>query len=194
MQTLNISEIPSPRLLNRRPSCLITAKRSFIALNILEQLDYDFTAIGREDVDLTNTEAVNAYLSPLYFDYVIHTACVGGRRNGEDTIETFDTNYDMFENLLNNQDHFTYLINFGSGADQFDTWYGKSKRVIKGIIREHPNMINLRCFGVWGKYEKPDRFPSTCAMSDEVTIPEDKLMRYIHVDDLVKIIDSVIKK
>src|SRR3990167_10543299 len=108
MMTLNISEIPSEPLLNlKRPRVLITAKRSFIARNILEQLDYDFTAIGREDVDLTNTEAVSAFLSPLYFDYVIHTACVGGRE--EDTKEIFDANFDMFENLLNNQAHFKYL-------------------------------------------------------------------------------------
>ena len=101
MQILNTSEILSEPLLNpKRPSILITAKRSFIAQNILEQLDYDFTAIGREDVDLTNNEAVSAFLKDKYFDYVIHTACVGGRRNEEDTIEIFDRNYDMFENLL----------------------------------------------------------------------------------------------
>src|SRR3990167_808485 len=194
MMTLNISEIPSPRLLNRKSSCLITAKRSFIARNILEQLDYDFTAIGREDVDFTNSEAVSAFLKDLYFDYVIHTACVGGRHNDPDDHKIFDDNYDMFENLKDNSQHYKYLINIGSGADQFDTWYGKAKRVIRGIIKEKPNMINFRCFGVWGKYEKPDRFPAYCQTHDEITIEEDKLMRYIHVDELVKIVDSVIKK
>src|SRR3990167_1535012 len=195
MQTLNISEIPSESILKpKRLSVLITAKRSFIACNLLEQLDYDFTAIGREDVDLTNTEAVNAFLSPYYFDYVIHTACVGGRRNDPDDQRIFDDNYNMFENLLNNQNHYKYLINFGSGADQFNTWYGKAKRVIRGIIKEKHNMVNLRCFGVWGKYEKPDRFPTTCIMSDEIIIEENKLMRYIHVDELVKIVDGIIQK
>src|SRR3990167_7632460 len=74
-----------------------------------------------------------------------------------------------------------------------NTWYGKSKRIISMIIKEDPNMINLKCYGVWGKYEKPDRFPTTCIMSDEITI-EDKLMRYIHVDELVKIVDMINKK
>ena len=195
MQILNISEIPSePFLKPKRISVLITAKRSFIAQNILEQLDYDLTAIGKEDVDLTDSKAVNVFLKDLYFDFVIHTACVGGRHNDADDIKIFDDNYNMFENLLNNQDHFGYLINFGSGADQFNSWYGKAKRVIRGIIKEKPDMINLRCFGVWGKYEKPDRFPTTCIRSDEITIEEDKLMRYIHVDDLVKIVDGIIKK
>ena len=195
MQTLNISEIPSEPFLNpRRLRIWVTARNSFIGLNILEQLDYDFVATTHKDLDLTNSEAVSVFLKDLYFDYVIHTACVGGRRNDSDDIKIFDDNYDMFENLLNNQDHFGYLINFGSGADQLNTWYGKAKRVIRGIIKVKPEMVNLRCFGVWGKYEKPDRFPATCIISDEITIDEDKLMRYIHVDGLVKIVDSIIQK
>ena len=194
MQILNISGILSEPILNlKRPRVWITARNSFIGRNILEQLDYDFIATTHKDVDLTNPEAVNAFLSPLYFDYVIHTACVGGRQNDTDDQQIFDANFDMFENLLNNQDHYKYLINFGSGAEKDNTWYGKSKRIISMIIKEDPNMINLKCYGVWGKYEKPDRFPTTCIMSDEITI-EDKLMRYIHVDELVKIVDMIIKK
>src|SRR3990167_11459669 len=148
MQTLNISEIPSEPFLNpKRFRIWVTARNSFIGLNILEQLDYDFIATTHKDLDLTNFKAVSAFLKDLYFDYVIHTACIGGRRNDPDDQTIFDANFDMFENLLNNQDHFTYLINFGSGADRLNTWYGKSKRIISMIIKEHPNMINLRCFG-----------------------------------------------
>ena len=195
MQTLNISEISSePFLIPRRLRVWVTARDSFIGLNILEQLDYDFVTTTHKQLDLTNSEAVNAFLKDLYFDFVIHTACIGGRWNDKDDQKIFDDNYNMFENLLNNQNHYKYLINFGSGADQFNTWYGKAKRVIRGIIKEKSNMINLRCFGVWGKYEKLDRFPTTCIMSDEITIEEDKYMRYIHVDELVKIVDGIIQK
>src|SRR3990167_6986594 len=195
MQILHISEILSEPLLNpKRLKVWITAADSFIARNITEQLDYDFTATTHRQLDLTNSRAVSAFLRNLYFDYVIHTACVGGRRNDPEDQKIFEDNYDMFENLLNNQDHFGYLINFGSGADQLNTWYGKAKRVIRGIIKVKPEMVNLRCFGVWGKYEKPDRFPATCIISDEITIQEDKLMRYIHVDELVKIVDGIIQK
>jgi len=129
----------------------VTARNSFIARNILEQLDYDFITTTHKQLDLTNSKAVSAFLKDLYFDYVIHTACIGGRRNDPDDIKIFDDNFDMFENLLNNQSHFEYLINFGSGADQFDTWYGKAKRVIRGIIKVRPDIVNLRCFGIWGK-------------------------------------------
>ena len=195
MQILNTSETYSEPLLKaRRPNIWITAGNSFIAKNILEQLDYDFVATTHDQLDLVDPEVVGAFLKDKYFDYVIHTACVGGRRDEDDNQSIFDDNYDMFENLLANEHHFKYLINIGSGADRFDTWYGKSKRVIANIIKIKKNMVNLRCFGVWGKYEKLDRFPSTCIMSDEITIPEDKLMRYIHVDGLVKIIDGLINK
>ena len=192
---LNTLEIPSNPLLKvKKPRVWVTAGRSFIARNIIEQLDYDFTSTVYEQLDLTDPEAVATFLEHEYFDIVIHTACVGGRFGQEDNQSIFDINYDMFENLLANEHHFKYLINIGSGADRFDTWYGKSKRVIANIIKIKKNMVNLRCFGVWGKYEKLDRFPSTCIMSDEITIPEDKLMRYIHVDGLVKIIDGLINK
>ena len=183
-----------PFLNPKRLKVWITAADSFIAHNILEQLDYDFITTTHEQLDLTSSEAVNAFLRPLYFDYVIHTACIGGRRNGTDDQTIFDDNYNMFENLLTNQNHYTYLINIGSGADQLDTWYGKAKYVIAEIIKEHTNMINIRCFGVWGKHEKPDRFPTYCRTHDKVVIDEDKLMRYIHVDGLVKIVDSIIQK
>lgn len=191
---LNTSEQHSEILFTKRPSVYITAANSFIARNIMEQLDYDFTTTTHNELDLTSEIEVEEFFKDNYFDYIIHTACIGGRRNQPDTVETFDANYDMFENLIANQDHFGYLINFGSGADKLNTWYGKSKRVIANIIKGHKNMVNLRCFGVWGKYEKEDRFPTYCQTHDEVIIEEDKLFRYIYIDSLVKIIDGLIKK
>ena len=181
-----------PSLKAKKLKIYITARDSFIAKNILEQLDYDFYTTNRSELDLTSSNAVNDYFADKYFDFVIHTACAGGRRNQKDTKEIFDINFDMFENLLNNQDHFKYLINIGSGADKQNTWYGKAKKVIGRIIKEKPNMFNLRCYGVWGKYELPDRFPITCINSTEITIEEDKLFRYIYVNELVKIIDEII--
>ena len=197
MQILTTLEINSKPLLKaKKPRIWLTGAEGFIGHNILEQLGekYDIYTPTHEDLDLVNSVDVEGYLADKYFDVVIHCACVGGRRNLPDEKIHFDINYDMFENILENKEHFKYLINIGSGADVLETWYGKAKRVIAQIIREHKNMINLRCFGVWGKYEKPDRFPTICLMSDEVTIPEDKKMRYIHVDELVKIVDKLIQQ
>lgn len=194
MMILNTLATPSPRLLKRRPSVWITSSTSFIAKNILEQLDYNFTTTRHNELDLTNNEAVNAFLSPLYFDYVIHTACVGGRQTDDNHEDIFTQNYEMFNNLFENQHSFKYLINIGSTSDRTGTGYGRAKRLIAGLIRDNKNMFNLRCEGVWGKYEKEDRFPSTVMNSDEIIIFEDKPVRYIHVDELVKIVDTIINK
>ena len=183
---------PSYVNIEKRKSIFITAKNSFIARNILEQLDYDFTATTHKELDLTDAEAVNKFFKDKYFDVVIHTACIGGRRDGEDSVEIFDDNIEMFLNLFNNRNHWLKLINFGSGADQLNTYYGGAKELIGGIIKKSEDMINLRLFGVWGRYEKPDRFPAYCLNHDEVVIEEDKKMRYIHVDDLVTIVGDII--
>ena len=176
-----------------RPSVYITAGNSFIARNIVEQLDYDFVTTTHDELDLTNIDAVNEFFKDRYFDYVIHTACVGGRRYTPDNEQIYNDNFNMFLNLYSNGYHFDKLINFGSGADQTKPHYGQAKSMIAGFIRHNSNMVNLRLFGVWGKYELPDRFPAYCRSHDEVTINQDKKMRYIHVDDLVKIIDGIIK-
>lgn len=184
-----------PSLTSSKKTIFLTASRSFIAKNIQEQLDdYNYTATSHNELDLTDSEAVSAFFKGEYFDYVIHTACVGGRRNGPDDIHVFDDNLKMFLNLWNNRKHFDKLINFGSGADKLNTWYGMSKKLIADIISRSDDMVNLRLFGVWGKYEKPDRFPAYCLNHDEVVIEEDKKMRYIHVDDLVTIVGDFIEK
>ena|SRR3990167_7340727 len=195
MMILNISAQPyEPSLKTKPKSIYLTAGSSFLARNILEQLDYGFTATTHDQLDLTDHMAVTSFFKDKYFDYIIHTACVGGRRNGVDDMSVFDANIDMFMGLLANRTHFGRLINFGSGADQFNTWYGKAKRLIANIISGDDGMVNLRLFGVWGKYEKPDRFPAYCLSHSKVMIDEDKRMRYIHVDDLVKIVDRLIQQ
>src|SRR3990167_3718120 len=147
MQIIHISEIHYKVLLIRKPKVYITAKNSFIAKNILEQLDYDFTATTHTELDLTSSKAVDTFFKDKYFDYIIHTACAGGRRKNEPQ-KIFEDNFNMFDNLaLRNKGHYGKFINFGSGADRLETWYGKAKRVIRGIIKENPNMINLRLFG-----------------------------------------------
>ena len=194
--TLNTLEIAwQPSLAHKRSNILVLGAEGFIGKNIeywLEDKYYLFTPTHKQ-LDLNSAVQVDKYFQDRYFDVVIHCASVGGRRNKPDLRRHFDINYNMFANILNNKEHYKYLINIGSGADRLGTWYGKSKRVIAHIIKEHKNMVNLRCFGVWGNLEAKDRFPTYCQTHDSITI-EDKMMRFIHVDDLVKIIDVIIQK
>lgn len=174
-------------------SCLVTAKNSFVAKNIIEQLPYGFTALTRKELDLVETKSVDAFFENKYFDVVIHTARVGGRRNEPDLETDALENIIMFENLLVNRHHYGILINIGSGAEiKPKTYYGAAKAQIARYIRGINTMYNLRCWGVWGKYEAEDRFPTYCQTHNKVKI-EDKLMRYIHVNDLIKKIEWIIE-
>src|SRR3990167_3567427 len=178
MQISTISEIHfDPLLKPKRLKVWITAKNSFIAKNIIEQLDYDFTATIHKELDLLDTQAVDDFLKNKFFDVVIHTARVGGRKNESDMEIDALEKIVMFENLLINRHCFDILINIGSGAEiKPTTYYGSAKSHIAEYIERIDRMYNLRCWGVWGKYELEDRF-----------------MRYIHVDDLIKKIEWVIE-
>ena len=62
--------------------------------------------------------------------------------------------------------------------------------VIEKTIKD---MVNLRCFGVWGKYEKDNRFIPTLINQKEPTEIKDCLFSYCYIDDLVRIIDWFIQ-
>ena len=159
----------------------------------MEQLDYDFTATTHQELDLTDTSKVDNFFKDKYFDAVIHTACIGGRRNQPDSEIDALENIVMFENLLINRHHFSIFINIGSGTEiKPITFYGAAKSQIANYIEKLDKMYNLRCWGVWGKYEAEDRFPTYCQTHDTVEI-EEKLMRYIHVDDLIRKIEWIIE-
>ena len=69
---------------------LVTGRNGFLAKEIKDHLlDYDLTFLGRSDLDLANTKLVDSFFSGKYFDAVLHTAIVGGRRNQNDTFEEF---------------------------------------------------------------------------------------------------------
>src|SRR3990167_9648722 len=118
MQILNILKTRfEPSLKPKQLKVWITAKNSFIAKNIMEQLDYDFIATTHQELDLTDTLAIDNFFKEQYFDVIIHTARMGGRRNIPDTLEDGLENVIMFENLLINRHRFGILINIGSGAE-----------------------------------------------------------------------------
>jgi len=185
---------------------LISSGSSFIAKNIREQLKYNFTAPLHLGLDLLDPKAVNKFFKNKYFDVVIHTAGVGGRGNKTDGEDVFYQNVCMFENIIQNEEHFGKLINMGSGAEYgkqlpivnvketFERiptdFYGMAKQVIGMVIeRTKKDMVNLRTMAAWGKYEKPDRFISTILSDPEELYIHDCLFNYCYVDDLVKIID-----
>ena len=184
---------------------------SFIGRNLQEQLKYNFTAPTHKELDLTNTEAVNRYFQfGGYFDAVIH--CATDNTDGElkDVYES--PNMKMFVNLNMQKIHYGKLINIGSGAEydkgqpivnvnedfkrEPKDFYGLSKYIIGKYIESADNIFNLRCFGVWGKYEEDKgrkRFITTAIKQtlnkEPITVFKNVFFSYCYIDDLVKIID-----
>ena len=183
--------------------CYLTGSEGFIGKNILEQLKYDFTAPPHEELDLLDGQAVADFFKDKHFDVIIHCANVGGRNPNEGE-DIFYQNINMFDNLLKNKSHFDKLINLGSGAEYGkqepivnvdedferipEDYYGMAKQVIGRTIEKINNGINLRCFGVWGKYEAEDRFITSLIKDKHVSVNNCKFS-YCYIDDLVKIID-----
>src|SRR3990167_10691467 len=187
---------------------LITAGNSFIARNLQEQLKHNFVAPTHQELDLLDEKAVDDFFKDKQFDCVIHTASICGRRRIPDGEDIFYQNIAMFEGLLRNEDHFNKLINIGSGAEYGfqlplvdvkenfervpEDFYGMAKQVVSKTIERLDWTVNLRFFGVFGKYEKTTRLIPTL-LREKNPIIQNCFFSYCYIDDAVKIIDWFIK-
>jgi len=178
---------------------LITGGNGYIAKALCDAfVDYDVTAITREDFDLTDKESTDLWFKDKKFDVVIHTATVGGSRLKADTSEELYQNLQMFYNLYDNKNHFTKFIHFGSGAEYKspNSPYGISKRAINDITKHNSNFYNLRIFGVFDSNELKTRFIKNNIINyinrDPMEIYKDKFMDFIYMDDLVTIVNQCI--
>lgn len=195
---------------------LITGKNGYIAKSLMKHLytfkflsdipgEKEIITIGKEDFDLTNRESTNKWFKDefeftgLKFDVVIHTAIVGGNRLKEDNGEIFYQNLSMFYNLLANQDKFNQLISFGSGAELgYPTDpYGLSKNIINRIIKSEPKFNNIRIFGVFDEDELDRRFITPNIKryinKEPIIIHQNKLMDFFYMEDLITVINHIIK-
>ena len=105
----------------------------------------------------------------------------------------------MFYNLLANQDKFGQLISFGSGAElgKPSDPYGLSKNIINRIIESENKLNNIRIFAVFNEKELDTRFIKgnikRYINKEPLIIHQDKLMDFFYMDDLVYLVDHVIK-
>ena len=178
---------------------LITGGNGYIAksLNRAFKDAYDVTLITRQDFDLLNSKAVNAWFKDKYFDVVIHTAVAGGSRLKPDLTEVLDINLMMYFNLIGNGDRFDKFIHFGSGAELLmkDTPYGLSKHVIKESILNKSNFYNIRIFGVFDENELDTRFIKANIkryINNEPMMIQNKRMSFFYMDDLIMLINHYI--
>ena len=196
---------------------LLTGGSGFIGRNFWETYKnkYDILKPSHKELDLSNTDEVDAFFSKNKIDVVVHCANIGGLRNSGDLNDIVKTNLKMFFNIVKNKNKFGKMIHLGSGAE-----YDKSRNIVKikesdfGIkipnddygfykyvcskyIENSSNIYCLRLFGVFGKYEDYSiKFISNliCKYIKKMplTMIRDCYFDYIYINDLVQIIDYFI--
>src|SRR5215469_10136195 len=151
----------------------ITGGNGFIGRNVLDYLAlrHKVLAPSSSELDLLDAAAVRNYLCAHHFDVIVHAATTRSNRRLGAPPDMLDRNCRMFFNLVRNDRLFGTMIHLGSGAeysrarlpahvreDFFDTSvptdsYGFSKYICAKYIERSEKVVNLRLFGVFGKYE-----------------------------------------
>ncbi len=188
---------------------LITGGSGFIGRNLAEYFasGYAVSAPSSSELDLLDAVAVRNYLCAHRFDVIVHAATTRSNRRLGAPADMLDRNCRMFFNLVRNAGLFGRMIHFGSGPeynrvglparvreDYFGTSvpgdpYGFSKYICAKYIERSERVVNLRLFGVFGKYEDYTvRFISNaCCRALKglpIVIRQDAVFDYLYVNDL----------
>jgi UDP-glucose 4-epimerase len=197
---------------------VITGGNGFIGRNLAEYLTnkgYYVKTLDINDIDLLDTKSVDDFFKENKFDALVHAAVIGGNRKIQNSSDTVKNNLMMFFNLEKNKDSYKRMIFFGSGAE-FDKSsdikdvkeeefgkkipideYGFFKYIITKYIEQSKDIINLRIFGVFGKYEDYEtRLVSNiiCRVifNLPIEIKQNAVFDYISIEDLCKITEFFI--
>lgn len=194
---------------------LLTGGSGFIGRNLLESFlsqKYNILAPRHAEFDVADEKSVDEYFRNHKIDIVIHAAVKPGHRNAADLSNLFYTNTRMFFNLERHSQEYEKMLVIGSGAIydgrcyrpkmKEDEWldnipaddHGYCKYVCEKVIQCSSNIYDLRVFGIFGKYEDyAIRFISNAICKTlfnlPITIRQNRYFDYIHVDDLVPVLD-----
>jgi|WetSurMetagenome_2_1015567.scaffolds.fasta_scaffold02534_6 UDP-glucose 4-epimerase len=197
---------------------LVTGARGFIGRNLVEQLGsaYEILAPTRAELDLLDEDAVSGFLRRRTPDVVVHCATKPGHRNAPDPRGLVYDNTRMFFNLARCEDLFGRLVVLTSGAVYDERHYrpkmpeayfdahvpvdetGYSKSVVARHAARLARTVELRPFGVFGKYEDWEiRFISNAICKTlfdlPITLRQDRFFDYVFVDDLVRVVRHFIE-
>lgn len=198
---------------------LITGASGFIGKNLGEHLSgkYQIFTPSHKELDLLNETKVKNFIVKNMIDIVIHCANVGGSRDTVDRKNVLYENLKMFFSLARNSHLFEKMVSLGSGAEYdmrhykskmseeyFDTFvptddYGFSKYICSKYTENTNNIVSLRLFGVFGKYENPYvKFISNAIVKNilklPITINQNVYFDFLYIDDLVRIIEIITSK
>ncbi|MCX7704682.1 MAG: NAD(P)-dependent oxidoreductase [bacterium] len=194
---------------------LITGGGGFIARNLAEQLSFEFIvdAPKKNELNLLEAENVFRYIKKGDFNVIIHAATYDAapKNSGKDPGKVLENNLKMFFNIVRCKDYFEKLIFLGSGAEFdrehwtprmnegfFDKYvpndqYGFSKYIMTKYTLASNNIVNLRLFAVFGKYEDwryrvVSNYCCKVLMNLPIIIPQNKRFDFLYVNDFVKIV------
>lgn len=198
-------------------SILILGASGFVGRNLFEKLrsKYDVLAPSRSALNLLDESSLEKYFKTKRIEVVINAAVVGGSRKEEHENFMLQNNLKMFFNIVRNKKYFKKMIHFGSGAEydkkralinvkeeDFDKKipedeYGLYKYICSKYIEETNAIVNLRIFGLFGKYEDYRyRFISNAICRNiyglPITLHQDVYFDYLYINDFIKIIDYFI--
>lgn len=186
---------------------LITGGSGFIGKTLTKSLskDYRIFSPSHKELDILNRSSVDPYIKKNEIEIVIHCAIKGGPNLISETVV-------MFSNILRNANKLDKIIYFGSGAeyDKFRNLnkvseeeigkhipsqdVGLSKLLCFKLGEKHRNVIYLRPFGVYGKYENYlQAFISNSIAKNLLGLPikinQNIKFDYLFEDDLVQIVE-----
>ena len=187
---------------------LVLGSNGFIGQNIVEYLtlkNYNVLSPKRHELNLLDTAQVDQFLSQNRPNIVIYSVV---------NIHSLEENMTTYFNLERCSSKFDKMITIGSGAEYdmknykplmneeyfsqnipSDT-YGLSKFIISNDIRKKPrNIVNLRVFGIYGKYEDyTRRFISNnisrALCGKKISMNRNMRFDFLYVNDFVEILEQ----
>lgn len=195
----------------------ITGAKGFIGKNLVEKLNkkYHLLIPGHQELDLLDEKAVDRFFKKNKIDVVINCAVLGGSRKEEHVDSSLSSNLKIFFNILKNKERFKKMIHLGSGAEYDkrnpiikvrETDFGKTipqdeygffKYISSKYIEKEENIVCLRIFGLFGKYEDYRyRFISNAIVNNlkglPITMNQNVIFDYVYINDFIRIIEYFI--